>query len=90
MHPTQCRNAASAVALPAPRPHLQGQGEPDTEEGLSPMSTLMTRIQDSLRKRAAYARTVAEIEAMPLEVAIDLDIYKPDAAKIAAKAVYGR
>jgi hypothetical protein len=54
------------------------------------MSTLMTRIQASLRKRAAYARTVAEIEAMPLEVAIDLDIYKPDAAKIAAKAVYGR
>jgi hypothetical protein len=60
------------------------------EEGPCPMSTLLNIIQDSLRKRAAYARTVAEIEAMPLEVAIDLDIYKPDAAKIAAKAVYGR
>ena len=54
------------------------------------MSNLLNRIQESLRKRAAYARTVAEIEAMPLDVAIDLDIYKPDAAKIAAKAVYGR
>jgi hypothetical protein len=54
------------------------------------MSNLLIRIQETLRKRAAYARTVAEIEAMPLDVAIDLDIYRPDAAKIAAKAVYGR
>jgi hypothetical protein len=54
------------------------------------MSTLLNRLQDSLRKRAAYARTLAELEAMPLEVAIDLDIYKPDAPKIAARAVYGR
>lgn len=54
------------------------------------MSDLLTRLQERLRKRAAYARTVAEIEAMPLDVAIDLDLYKPDARKIAAKAVYGR
>lgn len=53
------------------------------------MSTLLTRIQTRLKQRAAYARTKAELEAMPLEVAIDLDIYKPDAAKIAAQAVYG-
>ena len=54
------------------------------------MSTLLSTIQDRLRKRAAYSRTKAELEAMPLEVAIDLDIYKPDAAKLAAEAVYGR
>ena len=53
------------------------------------MSDLLTRLQERLRQRAAYARTLAELEAMPLEVAIDLDIYKPDAPKIAAKAVYG-
>ncbi|WP_439560460.1 hypothetical protein [Roseinatronobacter sp.] len=54
------------------------------------MSTLLTRIQTRLRQRAAYARTVSEIRAMPLDVAIDLDIHKPDARKIAAQAVYGQ
>jgi len=54
------------------------------------MSTILTTIQTRLRQRAAYLRTKAEIEAMPLEVAIDLDIYRPDAARIAEKAVYGR
>ena len=50
--------------------------------------TLLTRLQTRLKQRAAYRRTKAEIEAMPLAVAIDLDIYKPDAAKLAAQAVY--
>jgi hypothetical protein len=54
------------------------------------MSTILTTIQTRLKQRAAYRRTKAEIEAMPLDVAIDLDIYKPDAARIAEKAVYGR
>jgi hypothetical protein len=51
--------------------------------------TLLERIQDRLRKRAAYSRTKAALQNMPLEVAIDLDLYKPDADKIAARAVYG-
>ena len=46
--------------------------------------------QTRLKQRAAYARTKAEIENMPQDVAIDLDIHKADAARIAAKAVYGR
>ena len=54
------------------------------------MTTLLTDLQTRLKKRAAYMRTKAELENMPLDVAIDLDIYKPDAGKIAAKAVYGR
>lgn len=53
------------------------------------MSTLLSRLQDRLRKRAAYARTRAEIRNMPLNIAIDLDIYPLDADKIAAQAVYG-
>ncbi len=51
--------------------------------------TLLERIQDRLRKRAAYIRTKSALQNMPLEVAIDLDLYKPDADKIAARAVYG-
>ncbi len=54
------------------------------------MSAILTTIQARLRQRAAYLRTKSELENMPLEVAIDLDIYKPDAAKLAAHAVYGR
>ena len=54
------------------------------------MPAILTRIQTRLRQRADYARTVAELRAMPLDVAIDLDIYPPDAEKLAAQAVYGR
>ncbi len=51
--------------------------------------TLINTIREIAAKRIAYERTVAEIEAMPLEVALDLDIHRPDARKIARKAVYG-
>ncbi|SUZ30735.1 hypothetical protein ROE7235_00461 [Roseibaca ekhonensis] len=54
------------------------------------MTALLTTLQTRLQQRAAYTRTKAELESMPLDVAIDLDIYKPDAAKLAAQAVYGR
>lgn len=36
-----------------------------------------------------YRLTVAEIEAMPLDVALDLDIWREDARRIARRAVYG-
>ena len=51
--------------------------------------TLINTIREIAAKRIAYERTVAEIKAMPLEVALDLDIHRPDARKIARKAVYG-
>ncbi|MGY6547393.1 MAG: hypothetical protein ACXIU7_00075 [Roseinatronobacter sp.] len=51
---------------------------------------VLEELQQRLKQRAAYRRTVAELEAMPLEVAIDLDINKFDATRIAEQAVYGR
>ncbi len=54
------------------------------------MSAFLTLIQTRLRQRAAYARTRAALRSMPLDVAIDLDIYPLDADRLAAKAVYGR
>ncbi len=54
------------------------------------MTTLFNSVLDAARKRIAYERTVAAIETMPLDVALDLDIHRPDARKIAHKAVYGR
>lgn len=52
--------------------------------------TVINQIQTALRKRALYLRTKSEIQAMPLDVALDLNIHREDAARIAAQAVYGR
>jgi hypothetical protein len=54
------------------------------------MLTMIENLKEAARKRAAYVRTRDEIAQMPLDVALDLDIYPGDAAKIAHKAVYGR
>lgn len=43
----------------------------------------------NMRKFAEYRRTKRELENLPLDVALDLDIYRADAARIAHKAVYG-
>ncbi|MEL6169049.1 MAG: hypothetical protein AAFR35_10185 [Pseudomonadota bacterium] len=53
------------------------------------MTGFYDRLMTAARKRAAYNRTVAEIEALPQNVALDLDIYPGDARKIARQAVYG-
>ncbi|WP_292288121.1 hypothetical protein [Marivita sp.] len=54
------------------------------------MAHLMSSVRDRLRKRVAYHRTIREIRDMPLDVALDLDIYRGDAEKIAQRAIYGR
>ena len=62
-------------------------GLPDPTE--THMTDLMTRLREIAARRARYNRTVAELRAMPLDVALDLDIYPGDAERIAARAVYG-
>lgn len=54
------------------------------------MAHFMSSLRDRLQKRAAYNRTVREIRSMPLDVALDLNIYRGDAEKIATEAIYGR
>ena len=54
------------------------------------MTHLMTRLRDAARKRAAYHRTVSEIRALPIDTALDLDLYRGDAEAIARAHVYGR
>lgn len=44
---------------------------------------------DDLKKRRAYHRTLNELRRLPLDVALDLDIYHGDAEKLAHRAVYG-
>lgn len=51
--------------------------------------TFFETLADRARKRATYRKTVAELKALPTDTALDLDIYKGDAEKIAYRAVYG-
>jgi hypothetical protein len=39
---------------------------------------VITYLKDAIEKRAAYLHTKAEIENMPLDMALDLDIYRPE------------
>ena len=51
--------------------------------------SLFTNVVSALQKRAKYNQTRYAIANMPQDVAIDLGIFREDAAKIASKAVYG-
>lgn len=53
------------------------------------MLTLFTTLRENASKRALYRRTRDEIAAMPRTTAIDLGIFREDAAMIARKAVWG-
>jgi len=46
-------------------------------------------LADRVRKRARYNRTLAELRSLPIDTALDLDIYHGDAEMIARRAVYG-
>ena len=51
--------------------------------------TALNTVRTAIAKRVAYSRLKRELRNMPLEVAIDLGMFREDAAKIAAKAIYG-
>lgn len=51
---------------------------------------LLNNIRTRMAQRAAYHRTRREIANLPHDLAIeDLGLYPGDAARIAARAVYG-
>ncbi len=51
---------------------------------------MIAQFKDAAVKRALYIKTRDEIARMPLDVALDLDIYPGDASRIAHDAVYGK
>ena len=53
------------------------------------MLSMFEDLADRLKKRSRFRRTVAALRAMPLDVALDLDLYSGDAEKIARRVVYG-
>jgi uncharacterized protein YjiS (DUF1127 family) len=69
-----------------PRHHGQQNGQRKKETAM----TAFTALRRTLAKHAEYLRVKREIEALPVELAVeDLGIYPGDASKIARKAVYG-
>ncbi len=92
MHHMHSRTAALGIVSGTTLPHLypkrkEKQTPADTE---TTMLTMIETLKEAARKRAAYVRTRDEIARMPLDVALDLDIYPGDADRIARQAVYGR
>lgn len=53
------------------------------------MNRMIEELKTRLRQHAAYVRTRNEIARLPLDVALDLDLYPGDADRIARRAVYG-
>jgi len=51
--------------------------------------TVISNVRTAISKRVAYSRLKHELATMPLETAIDLGMFREDAAKVAAKAIYG-
>ncbi len=53
------------------------------------MNRILANIRAAAAKRALYRRTRDEIASMSRSEALDLGIFREDAAKIAHKAVWG-
>jgi hypothetical protein len=86
------RTAALAVVSGITAGHIRQAREksrPLAEEMETKMS-MIAQFKDALEKRAMYVKTRDEIAKLPLDVALDLDIFPGDAEKIAYEAVYGK
>lgn len=51
--------------------------------------TLFTSLRDSLRKRAAYRRTLRDLRDLSPRVAADIGLSTAGAERLARKAIYG-
>jgi hypothetical protein len=76
------------IAAEAGREHIASRTN-DRTKGTD-MNKLISKMHDAARARVAYRRTLSELRSMPIDVALDLDIDRANAARIAYKAVYGQ
>lgn len=51
--------------------------------------TVLKSVRTAVQKRVAYSNLKHELATMRVETAIDLGMFREDAAKVAAKAIYG-
>ncbi len=52
------------------------------------MKNLINRLKTALQNRARYIATRNEIARLPLDIALDLGLFRGDADQIASKAVW--
>ena len=65
------------------------EGAPRVETKGKTMKTIIAKLRSRLNQQARYRQIRDEIAHMPLDVALDLDIYPGDADRIARKVVWG-
>ena len=53
------------------------------------MTSVLTDLRLRAQKRAEWKKTRDEIAKLPVDIALDLDLYPGDATRIATRAVYG-
>ena len=83
----QLRHSGIAELSVAPSVHrTQIRANTNSNRKADPMANLL----EDLKKRREYARTVRALTTLPIDVALDLDIYAGDARVIAHRAVYGK
>jgi len=51
--------------------------------------TVLNTVRTAIEKRVAYSRLKHQLATMPVATAIDLGMFREDAAKTAAKVIYG-
>ena len=51
--------------------------------------TVLNTVRTAVQKRVAYNRLKHQISSMRQETALDLGVFREDAAIIASKAIYG-
>jgi hypothetical protein len=68
--------------------HARRKKQTPRRKGLK-MNNVIDMLRTAAKKHALYRQTRDEIARMPLDVALDLDIYPGDAERIAREAVYG-
>ena len=51
--------------------------------------TILNTVRSAVQKRVAYSNLKHELANMSVETAIDLGMFREDAAKVASKAIYG-
>lgn len=53
------------------------------------MKTLIEKVKTAAKNHSRFVKTREEIAHMPLDVALDLGIFRGDASRIAYQTVYG-
>ncbi|WP_342075942.1 hypothetical protein [Yoonia sp. SS1-5] len=51
--------------------------------------TVLNTVRTAVQKRVAYTRLKRQLRDMPQQTAIDLGLFREDAAITASKAIYG-